>query len=880
MKKRLFAMSLISLISFSSLLGCSNNEVEPPIEEDGKFNGVLAEGPTLPEGEYGIAIRYTRKDNKYDDRGLWIWEVGSEGVLYEFDTVDDFGAVCFLPLSTWSDSLMDNGLGIITRNLTDWNGQSADLIFNFNEYTPDENNYYNVFIREGENNLFDNPDLVYSDKITSAAFTGSKVITVKTTNVVDYYKLYEGNEILEESAHDDNTISYTFKSESDIKVDKEYRVEVKFKDTQKTLTATLSKRALYRTDNFNDTYYYDGELGAIYSPSSTTFRVWSPFSESIKLRLYDNGTPVSINSTKGDDTYIEKDMVKGEKGVFEVTIEGDLGGKYYTYVVTNDTYKNEEIVDPYAKSTGINGLRGMIVDFSKTDLTPGFDNLKINDYSRNELVIYETHVADITSSSTWTGLEANRLKYGGLIEEGTTYTEEGVTVKTGFDHIKDLGVNAIQLLPIFDQANNELKTGDDAFNWGYNPLNYNALDGIYSLDPYDGYTKIIEFKNVVQTYTEAGINVIMDVVYNHVSSALRSNFDVLFPEYYFRYKDDGTLSNGSGCGNEIASEHKMASKFIIDSTKFWAEEYKLGGFRFDLMGLHDLNTMNEVAFTLHNEVDSSIFIHGEPWTGDTTTMSGANQAKQDNIKKFEGYGAFNDKFRDALIKGGLSGVEEKGWATDRDSTSKTDYDVIKKGILGGTGSLSSDPSKATNYVTCHDNYTLYDRIKATGYNGNDEEIAKMATLSNAVILTSQGTSFILAGEEMLRSKNGDNNSYESGYKVNELDYSRLIDFKELHQNYKDLIKFKTSSSHLHLNDSEEIKEKVVFNEAAYDNKVLDYEITREGVTYRFIHSNGNNVDVTLDLSDYEVIIDTSNKEIEDYSSYKLNDLTSLVLRKK
>ncbi len=254
----------------------------------------------------------------------------------------------------------------------------------------------------------------------------------------------------------------------------------------------------------------------------------------------------------------------------------DLEGKYYTYVVTNPLFNKKEIVDPYAKLTGVNGLREMVVDFSKTNPI-GWNNSKMNEYSRTELTVYETHVADVTSSETWNGSKENSKKYAGMYESGTTYTENNVTVKTGFDHIKDLGVNAVQLLPIFDQANDELATDDKAFNWGYNPLNYNSLEGIYSLNPHDGYAKIREFKELVKAHNDAGINIIMDVVYNHVNGAANSNFDVLMPEYYFRYDGNGKYSNGSGCGNETASEHSMMRKFIIDSTEFWATEYHLGG---------------------------------------------------------------------------------------------------------------------------------------------------------------------------------------------------------------------------------------------------------------------------------------------------------------
>ena len=400
-------------------------------------------------------------------------------------------------------------------------------------------------------------------------------------------------------------------------------------------------------------------------------------------------------------------------------------------------------------------------------------------------MVYETHVSDITSSKTWKGSEANRYKFLGLIEENTTYTQDNTTVKTGFDHIKELGVNAVQLLPIFDQANDETSM---TFNWGYNPLNYNVLEGSYSSDPYDGYARIKEFKQVVQAFNEAGINVIMDVVYNHTSGLVGSNFDVLMPGYYYRYTNDGVASNGSGCGNETASEMPMYSRFMKDSTAFLASEYKLGGYRFDLMGLHDLDTMNELVSNLKT-VNENIVVYGEPWTSGTTTLSSSKQSVQANGNKYEGFGQFNDQMRDALIKGGLSSDEQVGWVTSNSAGTASDVSKIIAGVKGITqaGVSITDPDKTVNYVTCHDNYTLYDRIHAAGVS---ENVDKMATLANAVVLTSQGTAFILAGEEILRSKQGDKNSYESGYEINELDYSRKITYQDVFNNYKDLINFK------------------------------------------------------------------------------------------
>ena len=876
-KKRALLILGVCALTFSGLVGCGNSEVKDdtdqpgdnPGDNPGDYPGGVetidySTGPKLPDGEKGIAIHYQRKNKDYGNWCLWIWENnGGEGQIYNFEEeTDGFGAVCFEPLTTWSDNVITNGLGIITRKVSSWDGQSSDMMLDFANFETDDNGYYHIFITDQKDKLFDNPYLKQEDEISMAAFLSESRIRIEGTNPIDSYKIYKGDEVLAEGSEVGKVfVNYDFEGEIDVEAN--YRCEVKFKDSGKTLTAEISKRGLYDSDTFNDKFYYDGELGAIYNKEKTIFRVWSPLSSEITLRIYDNGTPTSVNASLGSDKFIEYKMTKGEKGVFETEVNGDLAGKYYTYVVTNSKYAKQEVVDPYAKSTGVNGLRGMIVDFSKTN-PEGWDDINILPYKRTELTIYETHIADVTSSDTWGGDATNAKKFTGMYEEGTTFTEENKTVLTGFDHIKELGVNAVQLLPIFDQANDELATGDDAFNWGYNPLNYNSLDGIYSKNPYDGYEKIKEFKELVKSYHNAGINIIMDVVYNHVNAAEKSNFDVLMPEYYFRIDTNGKYSNGSGCGNETASENLMVRKFIVDSTLFWAEEYKLGGFRFDLMGLHDIDTMNEVASNLKENYSENIFVHGEPWTGGTTLLSGAQQSIQSNISKFNGYGAFNDKIRDSLIKGGLSGLADKGWATNNETVNSVDETDVRNGIQGKTGIISSDPSKATNYVTCHDNYTLYDRIRGAFtendvVNIKDDEIANMATLANSIVFTSQGTSFMLAGEEMLRTKGGDGNSYASGYEVNALDYSRLIDFENVYNNYQSLIDLKKNLSALHYTTSKDIEVNLSFDTSR--NGVIDYTIKSDEGTYRFLHINPSLDKVELgDLSNCEIILDTKNNE--------------------
>ena len=520
-----------------------------------------------------------------------------------------------------------------------------------------------------------------------------------------------------------------------------------------------------------------------------------------------------------DDTYTEYDMVKGDKGVFSYTVSGDLDGTYYTYVVYNAyNRQGKEIVDPYAKACGVNGLRGMVINFDNADAKPvNWDDVTFSETDRKHLTVYETHVADVTSSETWHGSEQYRKKFRGMWESDTTYTKNGRTVSTGFDHIKELGVNAVEILPMFDQANDET---NPQFNWGYNPLNYNCVEGVYSVNPYDGYVRIYELRQLIQAYKDEGIAIIMDVVYNHVNGLSGSNFDVLMPYYYFRYNDStGSASSGSGCGNDTASERPMYRKFMIDSVKFWTETYKLDGFRFDLMGLHDVPTMNQVVSNAR-QINPHLTVFGEAWIMGTAAQSGTVLANQTNANQFMGYGQFNDKGRDALLAGGLSPKYAKGWMNSESNPVLTsDLVEMMKGI---THNVTSSPDKSTNYATCHDNYTLHDRGIAAGIY-DEEKLEGANVIANSTVMMSQGTSFMLAGEEMLRTKivydsDGNpvvdesvtsqtvyqvsENSYASSYKTNELNYEWKADHPQLMETYKKLIALKQNVADLGLNQSE------------------------------------------------------------------------------
>jgi pullulanase len=851
MQKKALFVGLLSLAMALPLASCG-----------GTSNAASTDaysGPTYDTES--IRIHYHRKDGVYTGWALWLWDKAlNNGTEYAFNGSDSYGACASYALSTFGANVVNDSMGFIVKSAGSWSAKDpdGDRFINFSLYKKDANNVYHVYLESGDKGIYADANHSVADAITDAHFSFMNKIYVSTTNVMKHLALYEDDVALFNGDVGKNFYLYTFDTGKQADFEKHYYAEATFESgaVVKTVVAITS---LYKTADFDNKYTYDGDLGALYTSSETQFKVWSPISSSIKLRVYGNGTPKSLSATLGNDTYDEYTMTKGDKGVWSYTVSGDLAGKYYTYFVTNSTYPSgKEIVDPYAKSAGVNGVRGMIVDFSATN-PDGWDNFTVaHPYDRKAEVVYETAIPDLTGSSTWGGTSAKQGKFTGFYETGTKTTSTdnsgaSVQISTGFDHVKDLGVNAVQIMPMFDSDNNE--TGSD-YNWGYNPLNYNVVEGRYSSNPYDGLVRIKELKSLVKAYYDAGINIIMDVVYNHTSSLTGTNFDVLMPGYYYRYVGT-TPSNGSGCGNETASEMPMFRKFMIDSTTFWTKEYKLGGFRFDLMGLHDIPTMNKIAAAC-KAINPKVTIYGEPWAGGTSALNTETPATQANGNSYEGYGQFNDGMRDALIKGGLNAASTTGWISNTASAiSESDKASITKGIKGTTQSGSNnipDPDKTTNYVTCHDNYTLYDRF----YYGNkitDEAVVKkMNLLAQSVVMTSDGTSFMLSGEEMLRTKKGSSNSYNLDITYNALNYAKVAKNQDLLESYKKLINFKKTVTGVQA-DKSSVALATTWNSAS---NMFYYDVVdaTSGRTYRVVHANGLGTPGTVDLSGYSLYLDT------------------------
>lgn len=538
-------------------------------------------------------------------------------------------------------------------------------------------------------------------------------------------------------------------------------------------------------EKLDESVYRDVDLGATYTEDYTTFKVWSPTADDVKVCIYKTGS----DDEEGFNTIAVKPMTLSKSvGTWYVTLEGDFKNMYYTYKVTIDGVTNE-VVDPYAKAVGINGNRGMIVDLDDTDPEEwSDDSFKRVNYA-SDAIVWEVSVRDFSAAESSGVSEKNRGKFLAFTESDTTLNGEEDNVSTCVNYLKELGVNYVQINPFYDFASiDESEPLDIQYNWGYDPKNYNAPEGSYSSDPYDGRVRIQECKQMIQALHKAGIGVIMDVVYNHTYETENSFFNQLVPSYYYRINEDGTWSDGSGCGNDFATERYMARKFIRESVSYWAEEYHIDGFRFDLMGLMDVDTMNDIRTDLDELPDGDkIITYGEAWNMKTTVPSNVVLANQDNMDQLsKRIGAFNDTGRDA-IKG--SNFEASGKGFVQEGSSKGG---VRNAIEGVGNGWASVPAQCVNYVSCHDNLTLYDKLTASVYDDEKytlrrDNLVQMNQLAATTVMMSRGVPFMLAGEELGRTKQGDENSYQSSLEVNEIDWLSRYRFTSMTDYYQGLI---------------------------------------------------------------------------------------------
>lgn len=545
--------------------------------------------------------------------------------------------------------------------------------------------------------------------------------------------------------------------------------------------------------NLDKSAYSGNDLGASYSKKATTFKVWSPNAASVRVNIFEHGS-----DNEGDAGSIMSRAMSLDKttGVWSVTINGDLLNKYYTYSVTHGK-TTKETADVYAKACGVNGQRSMVVDLSTTN-PDGWENDKhVLVQNQTDASVWEISVADFSSSESSGVSEANRGKYLAFTEEGTTVNGVQGASSTCVDYLKKLGVKYVQIMPFYDFGSvDESKNIMDQYNWGYDPVNYNCPEGSYSTNPKKGEVRIKECKQMIQTLHNAGIGVIMDVVYNHTYTS-DSWLQRTVPNYYYRMNNDGTFSNGSGCSNDTASEHLMFRKYMIDSVTYWASEYHIDGFRFDLMGLHDVTTMNSIRTALDNLYadgsGSQILMYGEAWDMATNCDEGTVLASQKNLKQLsDRIGAFDDTIRDA-IKGSTGGTDG---AFVQEGSRRAN---LKTGIAGQsdtTTGWANVPSQCVTYASCHDNLCLYDKLVGSVYGADGkyrkryEDLVAMNKLSAAIVITSQGIPFSLGGEEFCRSKDGDENSYASSRKENMLDWENVDLYSDVIEYYRGLYKIR------------------------------------------------------------------------------------------
>ena len=556
---------------------------------------------------------------------------------------------------------------------------------------------------------------------------------------------------------------------------------------------------LYSSHSFEEQYTYAGrDLGARWTPAKTRFRVWAPTAEEVSVNFYRSG------DVDARDLLCTIQMHPDVNGTWVAERVGNLNGVYYTYQVSINGHSCEAC-DPYARTTGVNGHRAMILDLASTD--PEGWNTDRNPHAGEPItdaVIYELHVRDL-SADTGSRIR-HRRKFLGLTESKKK-TKTGQP--TGLDHMKALGITHVHLLPVYDFGFTDESRRFPQYNWGYDPVNFNVPEGSYSTDPFHGEVRVKEMKQMVKALHDAGISVVMDVVYNHVHDAGNFCFNKIVPGYFSRIDSNGVYSNGSCCGNDTASERSMVRKYIVDSVKYWADEYHIDGFRFDLVGLIDVQTVREIMETLHKTHPDVIF-YGEGWHMSTElTKPGYDLATQSNAAKLPNFAFFNDSIRD-LLRGSIFDHNSPGFVAGA-ALSK---ELLEEAFLGAPWWAVS-PAQTVNYVSCHDNHTLFDRIRLSAPGASERTLAKMNRLAAAYNILSQGVPFFQAGEEMLRTKPSrkelfDHNSYRSPDRVNSLKWDALN--QEAYQKnvdyYRGLIQFRKAHPSLRLTTRQEVERKV------------------------------------------------------------------------
>ena len=841
MKKslRIISMLLVLVMCFSLVLtSCGNTEENPPEVPEHECESKC---PTCKKctdkscteaacsqkcaGHNDPVVPTTNKltiywnyDEDITTATFWIWPENGDGKSYVL-TKCDYGVKCEVDIPSHVTRVGFIAVyGCTSVGGSTWPGGTKD--YDADRYV-EMNGDVTIYLKRGDEKIYYSEDeaLNARESITIAGITSLTTIKytlpkAATISSLDKVKVLCGTdevEVVELSSLGKKMSSGIITLAQELDLSKSYTLQIEGFESKIVIPTEV-----FDSEGFIANYTYDGDdLGAVIDGDSTTFKVWAPTASEVVLNLFEAGNDC--------DAYKTVEMVKGEKGVWSHT-EANCGhGTYYTYSVTTSV-GTQEAVDPYAKAAGVNGNRGMVVDLALTN-PAGWneDTYRTDIDSYSEAIIWEVHVRDFSNKIADA---QNKGKYLAFTEHGLV-NADGVPV--GIDYLVSLGITHVHLLPVYDYASVD-ESRNDQFNWGYDPKNYNVPEGSYSTDPYNGEVRIKEFKQMVQALHDAGIGVIMDVVYNHTYD-VNSNLNKVVPYYYYRYNyRTGAIASTSGCGNDTASERYMFSKYMVDSTSYWMNEYHLDGFRFDLMGIHDVNTMQKVESAVH-KLNPNAIIYGEAWNMGGSTYDKSALATQPNINKINptddaigGVAVFNDAIRDGL-KGSVFEKTASGYISGAVSTDN--WNKVLFGIKGGQGAGAGwtvPNSMVINYMSAHDNNTLWDKLLLSNPNDSDDDRNKMNNLGAAIIMVSKGTPFWQAGEEMLRTKGGDENSYKSSDEVNNIDWSVL---KEGSREYETMLYYKGL-----------IEMRKAFDIFTNNNTVITEETTADGVVI-LTYDDGN-----------------------------------------
>lgn len=790
-----------------------------------------------------LKLHYHREDGDYSGWDAWLWPEGGEGAGYPFEE-EEGEMVATLDVKSGTTRV-----GFIVRT-QDWEKDiESDQYVDISEVISGTVHAYVESGVEGAVKEYGD-DVVTGTKLKSAIYKGENTVTVLFTGEIDaeqeksFYVVGRLGEIevtnveLAEKASD-SEYYYDLTIAEELDSSRNYRVGFEGQEYQ------INMPIIYSTKEFEDKYTYTGnDLGATYSKEKTTFRLWAPTAETVYLNLYESGDPWE------EDLKDKVEMTSDVNGTWVAEVDGDIAGTYYTYTAILDGL-NVEACDPYARTTGVNGKRAMVVDLEATNPEGWAEDKNPHDGEPiNDAVIYELHVRDFSVDEAG-GIE-DAGKYTAFTKTGTK-TEGGNS--TGIDYIKDLGVTHVHILPFYDFGSvDENVPTTEQFNWGYDPVNYNVPEGSYSTDPHNGEVRVAEAKQMVKALHDNGLSIVMDVVYNHVYSGKDFCVNRLVPGYFSRINADGSYSNGSGCGNDTASERSMVRKYIVDSVCYWADEYHIDGFRFDLVGLLDVDTINEIMTEVHKTHPGVIF-YGEGWSMNTdVTKDDVILATQQSSARTPGFAYFNDNMRDGL-KGSVFNTAETGWVSGSVGKERK-----MSASFMAQETWSKEPSQIVQYTSCHDNNTLFDRIATARTDIDNNTRIKMSNLAAAYYMTSEGIPFMQAGEEILRTKvkedgTYESNSYSSGDEINCIKWETLDDpeYQANLEFYKGLIAFRKEHGLLRLTSSDEVSKRVTAVEGLDKNVIAfsmdnsDKAVAGENAEGIFLIFNPNQEDTTVEL---------------------------------